>query len=75
MDCYTEVKDSGVLYEVRINDVIIWSRFVAFGRDKAHRAGGVAFRLTALEQERVAYRHDPLPYARMGSDDRPNSDG
>lgn len=54
----TERVADGVRYEVRqtINGIerIIWSRFVAFGRNKANRVGGYAFRSASAEQERIA---------------------
>lgn len=43
---------SGVLYQVWIEENIIWSKFVEFTRK--NRAGGPAFRLACVDQERIA---------------------
>ena len=42
-----EVRDKGIFYWV--DD---WSKYVHFGRDKAHGVGGRAFEAAAIEQQR-----------------------
>ena len=44
----TEVRENGVFYKAGE-----WEKFVPFGKDKAHRAGNIAFQVAALEQERM----------------------
>lgn len=46
-----ERTDAGVFYLVLVNNQIVWSKYVAFGQDKAHRAGGSAFVAAAREQD------------------------
>jgi hypothetical protein len=46
----------GLRYSVIRDDVEIWSRFVAFGHDERHRAGGAAFVDAAREQDEIASR-------------------
>ena len=54
---FTIVGENGVNYSVeryRPNLGVceeLWSKTVLFGRDKAHRAGGPAFRVASEEQE------------------------
>ena len=45
------IEGEGVLYEVLVGMEVVWNEMVRFGRDKAHRAGGPAFRKASEEQE------------------------
>ena len=58
---------NGISYEVWVDEIsgddaskvgnatkCVWHQFVAFGRNKASRAGGPAFQQAAREQERIA---------------------
>ena len=47
MKIITEVQRKGVFYQAGN-----WKLFVAFGKDKRHRAGGPAFQEATREQER-----------------------
>ncbi len=61
---HTQRFKHGVRYQVvREDDTtalkepkVVWEKFVAFGRDRAHRPAGSAFQQVALEQEQVAAR-------------------
>lgn len=47
----------GMLYEVLVNGITVWSQSVVFGRERAFRAGGEAFVEAAREQEKIAARY------------------
>ena len=53
----TCVESDGIRYRVRRGDVVLWERFVRFGKGRHHRAGGAAFIEAAREQQREASRY------------------
>ena len=53
----TCVEPDGIRYRVKRGDVVLWERFVRFGKGRRNRAGSAAFIEAAREQQREASRY------------------
>lgn len=56
VNSYIERTQTGINYEVKVDGCLVWSKLVRFGKSKATRAGGSAFRDASLEQDSVYER-------------------